>query len=208
MAPVICQKARILYFAVPKNGSSTLRRLFFEIENGFDFRDFTINGQSVDLFWLYRHAQPFTRTTVPEGYSKIAVVRDPLSRFLSNYKWLVVDRNGDFGEMPDIDDFIARFETFVERSPKARFHLTPQSVFLGNDLSYFDKVFRMEALSELADYLSARSGTERRLPWENRTAEQENVLSGSSIEKLMKIYRVDYDFLKEFYGATARDKIP
>jgi hypothetical protein len=201
MATTICQKTRTVYFPVPKNGSTSLRHLFFRIDNGFEFKPFNINGVAQDLFWLYRHARPFARQAVPEGYSKIAVVRDPLDRFMSNYRYLADDWKALFNETPDVDGFIARFEEFVKRSVKGRFHLATQSVHLGGDLSYFDKVFRMEKLSEVAEYLAERSGMALQLPWTNRSDAPRETVSQASMDRIVSIYRKDYDLLRPYYSA-------
>jgi hypothetical protein len=201
MATIICQKTRTVYFPVPKNGSTSLRHLFFEIENGFAFTPFKLNGRSQDLFWLYRHNRPFARIAVPEGYSKIAVVRDPFARFVSNYRWLAADWKSRFQEAPSIDRFIARFGEFVKHSPKARFHLATQSVHLGGDLSYFDRIFRMERLSEVADFLAERGGMELRLPWTNRSPDLDDAVSDASLEDIRRLYRRDYELLGSIYGA-------
>ena len=188
------------YFPAPKNGSTSLRRLFFELENGFQFREFTINGRPVDLFWLYRNQELFKPVAVPAGYEKIAVVRDPVSRFLSNYTWLVTDRNDAFPEVREINDFVSSLEKIVQDSPKARFHLMPQSAFLGTDLSYFDRVFKIEDTAELCRYLSERSGLKIDLPWENRSGSNAPRLSKNSMRKLGKIYEGDYALLHNFYA--------
>jgi len=201
MAATICQETRTVYFPVPKNGSTSLRHLFFKIENGFDFLPFKINGKSQELFWLYGHNRPFARIRVPEGYVKLTVVRNPLARFISNYRSLAADWETHFHETPSLDGFISRINEFARHSPKARFHLAAQSVHLGGDLSYFDKVFRMENLPELADYLTQRSGVEIKLPWTNKSAELDNTASAASMEKIARIYRKDYDLLRPFYSA-------
>ncbi len=199
MATTICEKTRTVYFPVPKNGSTSLRHLFFRIENGFDFVPFKINGKSQDLFWLYRHNRPFARIEVPEGFAKIAVVRNPVARFMSNYRWLAADWKARFQEMPTIDGFIARFAEFVRLSPKARFHLATQSVHLGGDLSYFDRVFRMENMSEIEDYLTERGGMSIRLPWANKSTELDDAASGATIDRVIDIYRRDYALLGAYY---------
>jgi len=157
MAPIVCRKTRVVYFPTPKNGSSALRALFFELENGFPFRSFSINGKRRNLFWLYGHAHYFKPIPIPDGFTKIAVVRDPIQRFISCYKFAVLENKlPAFHDTSDIDDFVRYLETFLI-NPALRFHLSPQYKFLGRELGYYDKVFRLEELDELATYLSRRS---------------------------------------------------
>lgn len=201
MATTVCEKTKTVYFPVPKNGSTSIRQLFFRIENGFEFVPFKLNGRTQDLFWLYRHNRPFARVAVPEGFAKITVVRDPLARFISNFRWLAADWQARFREAPTIERFIARFGEFVDQSPKTRFHLAPQSVHLGGDLSYFDRVFRMENLSEMTEFLAGRAGMEIHLPWMNRSAEFDDAVTGASLDRVASLYRKDYDLLKAYYTA-------
>jgi hypothetical protein len=202
MAPIICRKSRVVYYPAPKNASTTLRGLFFLMENGREFVPFVINGTYIDLFGLYRHSQLFERTATPDGYERVAVVRDPIRRFKANYRWLVTAGNADFGEKPEINDFVSRFEVLRTRTPKSLFHLQPQSAFLGNDLGYFNRVFKVEELGDMIVYLNGRSGLDLALPWENRTRETSDELSPDSTAKLRDLYRVDYKLFGGLYEAT------
>jgi hypothetical protein len=203
MAAIVCKKTKVIYFPAPKNGSTSLRQLFFELENGFHFRKFTINGRSMDLFWLYRNQELFKAVSAPAGYERIAVVREPVSRFLSNYTWLVTDGNGNFPKKLEIDDFIDALEEVMEHSSKARYHLMPQRAFLGADLSYYDRVFRMEDMAELYRYLSERGGLKIELSWENRSSNNALALSRDSRKKLGEIYQGDYALLQKLYPFEA-----
>lgn len=201
MAPVLCQKTRVVYYPAPKNASTTLRGLFFRIDNGREFVPFFLNGLYTDLFTLYRHNQPFAASAPPAGYEKVAVVRDPIARFMANYRWLVSARNTDIGEMPEINDFVSRFENLRARSAKAMFHLMPQTHFLGGDLGYYNKVFKIEDLGQMIAYLASRAGFDLSMPWENRTKVATDELSEKSIAKLHDVYRADYKLLAGLYEA-------
>jgi len=202
MAPIICKRTRTVYFPAPKNASSSLRELFFELDNGFSFRKFEINGEPLDLFWLYRNQEGFKPQSIPKGYESIAVVRDPIKRFLSFFKWGIIDGNCAVDGVLTIDQLVENFAQ-LQMSPKARFHLAPQIVFFGTDLSFFGRVFTVERLDELTSYLSERAGKAVALPRTNIGANTSGnpELSNSSVEKLQKIYRMDYELLKNFYCA-------
>lgn len=200
MAPVLCRKTRVAYYPAPKNASTTLRGLFFRLDNGRDFVPFFLNGVYTDLFTLYRNNQPFTPSVAPGGYEKVAVVRDPIGRFRANYRWLISAGNTDIGEKPEINDFVSRFEHLRARSAKAMFHLMPQAHFLGRDLAYYDKVFKVEELGQMFSYLSNRAGSEVSMSWENRTKVGADELSEQSIAKLRDVYRADYKLLGALYG--------
>lgn len=199
MAAIFCKKTKVVYFPAPKIASTSLRELFFELENGFKFRKFSINGNATDLFWLYRNQEIFKAVEVPPEYEKISVIRNPISRFISTYKWLVSGHDAYFREPMEINEFVSSLEIIGRQSAKAKFHLMPQFVFLGTDLSYFHKVFRIEDIADLNDYLSRRSGLKIDLPWENQSSKLEQALSGESSEKIRKIYQADYELLQKYY---------
>jgi hypothetical protein len=199
MAAIFCKKTKVVYFPAPKNASTSLRGLFFELENGFKFRKFSINGKATDLFWLYRNQETFKAIEVPPEYEKISVVRNPVSRFISTYKWLVSGHDTYFREPLEINEFVGSLEIIGRQSAKAKFHLMPQFVFLGTDLSYFHRVFRVEDLAELNRYLSGRSGLKIDLPWENQSSKLEQALSTESLGKLEHIYKADYELLHKYY---------
>jgi len=87
-------------------------------------------------------------------------------------------------------------------NPALRFHLSPQYKFLGRELGYYDKVFRLEELDELATYLSRRSGSQIDIPMTNTSGAHNICISTLSLDKLRKIYEVDFELLKAFYEKT------
>ena len=201
MASIVCRTTRTVYYPIPKNASSTLREVFFEIDNGFAFRPFEINGKRMDLFWLYRNQEMFQPASAPMGFESIAVVRDPVRRFVSFYKWAVTDNNCGFERDIEINEFVTDFETHLKSSPKVRFHLAPQTMFIGKDLGFFDRVFQVENLRDLEAYLSKRAGVPVRLPISNpsATAKASPTLSDASIRRIMDLYHEDYKLLAQFY---------
>ena len=200
MAPVRCKTTRTIYYPAPKNASTTLRTVYFEIENGFPFRNFSINGQNVTLFSLFRHVERFKKVPIPTDYEVLTVVRDPIQRFLSFYKWAVIDNNGEFTQTIEINDFVADFETLLTHSGKVRWHLLPQWVFTGKDLSFYHHIFRAERMDVLQSYLSERANRHIALPHVNSSSgPKENTLTPKSRAKLRDIYREDYALLRDFY---------
>ena len=202
MAPVICKTTRTVYYPAPKSASTTLREVFFEIENGYRFRPFTISGREVDLFWLYGHSELFKEVPVPEGHEVFTVVRDPIERFLSFYKWGVVDNHCRFDRPVEINAFVADFATQLNRTPKVRFHLSPQFLFIGKDLGWYHRIFRMEEMAELGRYLSQRAQRDITVGKANSSSRRSSAdaLTPQSRARLAEIYREDYVLLKDFYA--------
>lgn len=205
MAPVICKTTRTVYYPAPKSASSTLREVFFEIENGYRFKRFLINGREISLFWLYDHGELFKPVEVPQGYEAFTVVRDPIDRFLSFYKWGVIDNKCNFERPVEINAFVAGFAGYMNHSPKVRFHLTPQFMFTGKDLSYYSRVFRIEDLAELGRYLSERAEKDISVGKVNISSKRASTsdLTAASRARLAEIYKDDYALLKDFYSPSS-----
>ena len=74
-------------------------------------------------------------------------------------------------------------------------------MFIGKDLGFFDRVFQVENLRDLEEYLSKRAGVPVRLPISNpsATAKASPTLSDASIRRIMDLYREDYKLLAQFY---------
>ena len=201
MAPVICKTTRTVYYPAPKSASSTLREVFFEIENGYRFQRFLINGREMTLFWLYGHGELFKPVDVPRGYDVFTVIRDPIDRFLSFYKWGVIDNSCGFDRPVEINAFVADFKKYLTVSPKVGFHLSPQHLFIGKDLSLYSRVFPIERLAELGSYLAQRSGKEISVGKVNSSSPRvaAHDLSADSRKRLAEIYEEDYALLKDYY---------
>lgn len=204
MAPILCKTTRTIYYPAPKSASSTMREVMFEIDNGFRFPGFKINGQPIDLFKLYENGEKFRPVEVPPGFELFTLIRDPIKRFVSFYKWGVMRNKCNFERHIDINAFVDHFEDYLDASPKVRFHLLPQFQFVGKDLAYYNRVFKVENLAELEAYLSARAGKEISIPRVNTTAllNQAPALTPQSVARLKDIYRQDYELLRGHYPAA------
>ncbi len=211
--PFISRKLGIAYFPIPKNCGTSIRHLLYEIEHGEEFRPFTRNGRTMEL-WMRYPALPIRDVALAElnGLGKIVVVRDPVERLISVYR----NRVGHYREI-EAADFDALglpstlprtpdFDTFCEHLPQYRklvsihHHTQPQTLYIG-DLQRFDRVFRFEELSELVSYLSDLNGAPVTLP-RLRTegaSRAEISISRRSLDLIAGYYRSDYALLREFY---------
>lgn len=209
MAPVICKTSKTVYYPAPKSASSTLREIFFEIENGYRFKRFLINGHEMSLFWLYGHGEPFKPVKLPPGYEAFAVIRDPIGRFLSFYNWGVIDNRCGFDHPVEINAFVADFKTYLNMSPKIGFHLSPQHLFIGRDLSFYSRIFRTENLAELGSYLSQRSGRDIHVGKVNGSSTRvcSKDLTPDSRKRLVEIYKEDYALLEAYYSPDTSQSI-
>ena len=89
--------------------------------------------------------------------TKLAVIRDPVSRFVSGYKHVVLNNNDLAPIMdtpPTFDEFVANFDSYNAQlkaldstapNIQIEFHFSPQVNCVGSDPTKFDYVYDLEA---------------------------------------------------------------
>ena len=208
--PIAIEKVKIAYFPMPKCASSTLKNVLYKFETGID---------SVYPHQFYNN--PFFQTNFTSldkyaSYFKFAVVRDPISRFLSYYmKNIVSDKslfkdNGDkrclfcLDRMPEINYFIDRLEDYIYSFIDVRHHTLCQQAYLGKNLEVYDFVCRLEDLSVLKEKLSAVTNEEFHFPKLMKSSKKISdcfeSLSFRSLKKLLSFYEDDYNLLSGYYS--------
>lgn len=77
---------KLFYASVPKVACSSVKRMFYEIENGVAFDKIVANGKR---YYVHHFYPGILRNTYPEAriadYRRLCLVRDPIKRFLSAY---------------------------------------------------------------------------------------------------------------------------
>jgi hypothetical protein len=216
MTFAVIMKPKLFYFPVPKNAGTSLRHCFFEIENGWSYREMIINGRTIELFHLLGAPGPFQPAPEWSGFLKIAVVRDPISRLISVYKNRVhfyrevsaadfksYKISASLPKQPDLNTFIENLLEY-RKIPNIAHHTNPQTYFLGDNIDYFDRVFRFDQLNDIEVFLSDRLSVPVRLP-KLRTEGphiEATSLSRKMRNKAIEYYRSDYNLLKNFYEPT------
>lgn len=206
---IIVDKIKLAYFPAPKVACTSLKTMFYKIENEHDFIPSVRNSVKFHIHSYYP-TSPFARTSHEriKDYHRICVVRDPIRRFLSNYsnrvcfhkelssKHLSSEAIKD-GAIPDpsLEDFVERLEIYRKHSASIKHHTDPQALFLGADQKYYTKVYQMSELDELRGDLSHRSGMDLTLPHVQNGGPKINAdsLSGNAADKVMEFYKKDYD---------------
>lgn len=170
--PYIIPDKRLAVFFSPKSAGTSIRAILFELENGRPFEPYTVQGKPVDANALVANFR-FDRVdhAALEGFHRIAVIRDPIRRFLSaysnrvlHYRELSEDAAGPkldalgLAPDPDLETFVTSIGRYVTASKSIRRHTRSQQVFLGRDPAYFDAVFRVEDLRAFPRHLERRYG--------------------------------------------------
>ncbi len=157
---------------------------------------------------------PLTRFYA-RGCHKIAVVRDPVRRFLSAYGNRVIFHR-DIGLRaydrliakalglsltPGIEEFCARYRLYYLSNDKIRRHFRLQRQYLGGDLGYFDKIYKLEELDRLAEDLSQMAGRKIEIPRLQTGGPKLRFedLPCETRRKILAITGPDYKFLKGIY---------
>ncbi|TDL75024.1 hypothetical protein E2L08_15595 [Palleronia sediminis] len=182
-------KFGLSYFSVPKVACSSLKHFLFQIENGFAFRNFWANGKYYTIHNVCYSSRPFEKEKALVGKDKFtfAVVRDPVSRFISAYRDKVAgrciapardltDRDRDNGMVPepDLGTFVANLERYRDLSPEVRRHTEPMTFYLGTDPAFFDRIYGMRELDEVVEDVRQRvGGTVPALPHRNASTPPE-----------------------------------
>jgi hypothetical protein len=177
--PYIMPAQRMAFFFSPKAGGTSLRAFLFHVENGMPFRHFVVQGQPMDansLVYNYR----FNRNNhaALTGYRRFAVLRDPVRRFLSgysnrvlHYRELSVEAAGKellqegLPPDPDLGTFIENYVGYLRCSRSLARHFLKQQKFIGQDPSYYERIFRLEEIDALTSFVNAECGAKAQMPW-------------------------------------------
>lgn len=165
---------KIAYFPVPKTASTSMKHAFYQFEHGEPFNRVKVPGQKPDIHGNYvstRHFYEIDHARY-KGWSRVAVIRDPVRRIISAYHHRVV-REGELSENridmdlaralgvganPSRREFLCNLEKYRILSQPIRHHTDPFTKFLGHDLSYFTDVVKIGKIGELAQQIEALTG--------------------------------------------------
>lgn len=206
---IIVDKFKLAYLPVPKIACTSLKEVFYRIENGQDFVPAVRNSGMFHIHHFYP-TPPFRN--VPRGrikdHYRFCVVRDPLKRLLSCYSNRVLHHRelaarhlsteaiaaGAIPD-PDLETFVERLEIYRKHSAQILHHSEPQVVFLGPDTGYFSHIYQMAELPRLIADLSDRTGMALSLPHSQSGGPKlsPDDLSSAARDKLLAFYRADYD---------------
>ena len=223
--PVILKRYGIAYFPVPKVACSSIKHLLFLLEHGRNFEKYIdSDGRKHNI---HNTVYP-TLSTSEDNWScaanlhRIAVVRDPVNRFVSAYNSRVVHfkelsetsidprKAALLGLTPDphLDEFIDNLELYRILSGAIKHHTDPQSFFLGHTLEYFEKVYKFEELHTLESDLRERTQLPVALPHMVKGSGAENPsISAKRVHKIIEFYSGDYALLNGLYSPeSATDK--
>lgn len=213
---VVLDQFELFYAAVPKVACTSVKHMFFVIENGRRFRPFSINGHPKQIHNIgYR---TFLREVYPEqriaDYHRITLVRDPIRRFLSAYsnrvlhhRELSMDKAGKklralgLQPRPDLDLFVERHAEYLNAHPSIFHHTRPMTDFLGTDAGYFSQVYALEDMDRFVGDVAKRVGKEVEIGREQTGGKKfkPSDLSAAQIDRLKTYYEADYRAFGDYF---------
>lgn len=213
-------KYGLAYFPVPKAACTTLKRVMHRLENGRPYHPVLHDGKNIQRRYPNEDFTPEIMASLSSHW-KFTVIRDPARRIISAYNnkigpWSVriaealqrpdrveALRTDGIEAEPDIDAFILNLDAYRRNFADIRHHTDPHRVFLGDDLSVFDRIYRIEEMDLLRGELSRRSGGEVIFPKANSSSRRLEPTTPAARDALMAFVDPEYDFLADFYPRRA-----
>lgn len=148
-------KYKVLLIHIPKTGGTSIEDALGMKGNKSGYG--IVNNKAIQHYkW-----EEYKKLTTPkfEGFTKISIVRNPYTRFISEYYWCQIKGIG-FKSKQTINEFLSTVESIVKNKDfnKTRFHdhFIPQHKFIYNENEQkfvVDKLFYFEKMNEVRDFL-------------------------------------------------------
>ncbi len=224
---VVSHKARLHYVVVPKAACTSIKTFFADLdgisrEHPRGIVDRLLGRRqarerSVHQIDGYVTGAFDAAETLPAGYTRIAVLRDPLARLYSAWSNKataeVFEQRGERAALasaglssdPTFGAFLDGYEQYRAISQPAMIHTRPLRWHLGDDLGAYDRLFHLEALRAFEDYVAERAGVPVRLARENRGEAEARPLGFEArhVDVARRILAPDYAFLAGHYDFDA-----
>lgn len=189
--------------------------MFFELENGFPFKGYMVNGKRRHIHQYYASSLwenvPHKRVA---NFQRVTLVRDPVERFLSAYSNRVVHHkelspaktgpnfeNKGLEYNPGLDLFIERFEDYYAASGSIFHHMRPMVDFIGEEASYFSKVYNIKDITQFLVDISEHVGVDLtigRLQTGGPKLKKEN-LTEPQLTRIKSFYKNDYRAFHNYF---------
>ena len=165
-------KHGLSYVSAPKVACTSLKHLFFEIENGRPWQSFAANGKR---YYIHRFYPGLPFADLPHErigeHQRLCAVRDPVTRILSCYANRVVHHRdlqrrpfteemcaAGLSREPSLESFTLNLETYCQHFSSIRQHARPLVHFLGHDPSWYHGIYPLRALEDFRAHVEAVVG--------------------------------------------------
>lgn len=204
---------KIAYMALPKAGCSTVKAALAQIDPAITMPSCeTMDVNTWHGFYPTRRFRPH-RWEAYTDYFRFAVVRDPVDRLLSVYTNRVVDLKDlhnsrkitrgivNLPSDPDPDFFFANLAAYCGASSVIKHHCLGAGLFLGPKPLRYDRIYRTQELSDLADDLASISGRPVTLRRENQSMTRLALddLKFATVRAIREFLDAEYRLLSDYY---------
>ena len=210
----ICHRHKFVYFPIPKNATSSIKRVMYQLETDrvWDKKESKLLGVNIHAVYPTHAGSVWKRYF--DTYTSLVIVREPISRFLSAYGNRVVHakilqmndsialkvKRARLSPAPDLDEFIAKFEDYRSISREVDIHTLPQARFVGKFWEKITYRLPINNVTQVPGIIEKHTGMKIELPYTQTggpkfSADQ---LSSKQTKILQKVYRDDYKMFAGF----------
>ncbi|MBC2776702.1 sulfotransferase family 2 domain-containing protein [Parasphingopyxis marina] len=209
--PYSFESKKIVVFTSRKVASASLRNMIYEVEGeDADFVEW-VNSRPPEKRLVSSRFEPAGW----EDYRKIALVRNPVDRFVSLYKHRVAKKTSFLRKIdpdrrkarnilaeaglpigPDLDTFCRELKRYCAISSDIRIHILPQKHFLGPSLDWYDDVVKLEDI----DFIAQLIGHD--MPHTHKTHSEQIRITPESRAIIENNCKEDIAFLAKYYPAA------
>lgn len=178
----IIPELKLIYVSIPKCACTSLKNCMFFLENKYEYKPIKNNGKNLDIHKLYPSMEFNILKKKLENssydiskFTKICLIRDPIKRFVSAYtnrvnhhkelSQKVIEGNNLDPSLanPTFIKFVKHYFIYKEiRS--IQHHTDSMYKFIGDNPSFFDKVFNLNNINQVSDFLKNQYGIEYKIP--------------------------------------------
>jgi hypothetical protein len=145
-----------VYFPVPKVGCTALKLAIMKHNNPRKYARAERDVERVHGWRGYRTppwAWEWRSYVRPPSMRAFCVIRDPIDRFVSGYRNRIAHWRDLGDEVPGINEFALELEKHCRSDGHIRHHFMPMVEFTGRDPSFYDRVFLLEEIGSIPDYV-------------------------------------------------------
>lgn len=206
---VFLKEKNISYISIPKVACTSIKDYFFFYENNYRFeKPIYANGKEINLHKLYKGRRFIELSKFNITETRIfAVVRDPISRFLSTFnnrasKYFAKSKEKINNQVSvDIHYYITNFDFFRVNYNEIRWHSRSICDSLGDQTLIYEKIYRFDELENFNRELNNILDFNYNFPHRQKSKKIASYkdLTKNEKDKIENLYREDYKIFGKFF---------